>query len=98
MITPTIGRMVWYRPRPGEMVMNSGEQLCSAQICYVWDDTMVNLSVLSHDGWQSPRTSVPLWQGDADECPEGSCCWMPYQKGQAAKTEKLEEELAESTA
>jgi hypothetical protein len=37
-----------------------------------------------------PRTSVWLRQDD-DPPPTGMYCeWMPYQKGQAAKTEALE--------
>jgi hypothetical protein len=33
---------------------------------------------------------------DGDECPEGCCSWMPYQKGQAAKTDELPRRLQEN--
>jgi len=49
---------------------------------------MVNLSVSDSNGNQFGRTSVPLFDGTPEDCPEDSCCWMPYQKQQAAKEEK----------
>jgi hypothetical protein len=55
---------------------------------------MVNLSVVDHNGRQLGVTSVPLHQLE-NERPNGMYCeWMPYQQGQAAKTEALEAKLA----
>ena len=77
MIKPTIGRVVWY---------NAGEeQMNSAMVAYVHNDEMVNLAVNDENGVNYPCMDVPLFQGDAEDCPEGSCCWMPYQKKQAEK-------------
>jgi Phage protein (N4 Gp49/phage Sf6 gene 66) family len=51
---------------------------------------MVNLMVINPNGHCDVRTSVSLRQ-DGDPEPQGSYCeWMPYQKGQAAKAETLE--------
>lgn len=98
MITPTVGRVMWYKPYDHESNINDRAVPFVAHVCYVWQPDMINALVIDHQGNAVPHTSIPVWQGDFEDCPEGSCCWMPYQKGQAAKTEKLEEELAESTA
>lgn len=81
-ITPTIGRKVWFRPsymRSGMSVMNNNQPL-DATIVYVWNDRMVNLLVTDHVGITFPLTSVVLLQpGDT---PYGEYCeWMPYQQG-----------------
>jgi hypothetical protein len=56
----------------------------------VWSDTCVNLVVFNANGVPYNRTSVLLVQ-DANPVPGSQYCeWMPYQKGQAAKTEALE--------
>ena len=36
---------------------------------------------------------MPLWHGEGESPDHPHCEWMPYQKGQAAKTEQLEERL-----
>ena len=87
-IHPTIGRVVWYIPHDHENTAGNGDQPFSAMICYVWSEEMVNLSVNDANGNTIPRTSVPLFHGDYEDCPKGSCCWMPYQKSQAAKEAK----------
>lgn len=89
MISPTVGRVVLFWPSRG-----AGEpqvqQPYAATVAYVHSDIMVNLSVVDHNGKQFGATSVPLVQDDAP-APVGYYCeWMPYQKGQAAKTEALE--------
>lgn len=89
MIQPTIGRVVWYHP---PFVADSGinEKTFAALVCHVWSDTCVNLAVFDSNGVSSSETSVLLFQGDSER-PSGKYCeWMPYQKGQAAKTEALE--------
>ena len=91
MISPTVGRIVWYYP-PG--VSHEAAPL-AAIVAKVWSDTMVNLAVFRENGDAERQTSVLLLQGDSYGNPSGGgwCCWMPYQKGQAAKTEALEERL-----
>jgi len=93
-IEPTVGRVVWfYPPRDGQMALN-GSEPCPALIAYVWSDTMVNLAVFDHNGVSHSRTSVLLSE-DGKAPGNASMCWswMPYQKGQAAKTEALEKQL-----
>src|SRR6266481_1667828 len=100
MISPTVGRVVWYRPGPYDrsgstMTIHEDGQPLAAIVAYVWSDALVNLTVSDHNGTPHSRTSVTLHQGEG-ECPSSPYCeWMPYQKGQAAKTEQLETKLKE---
>lgn len=87
MIKPTIGRVVWYKDS------SISDQMMPALICYVWNDGMVNLAVHNGNGESFSKTSVPLFHGDAGNCPESVCCWMPYQKQQAESTKKRRELL-----
>ncbi len=94
MIKPTIGRVVWYYPH-GKTQVDAGEQPHAGIIAYVHSDTMLNIGYFDQNGVAESSTSVQLVQ-DGDLIPEsGFCCWMPYQKGQAAKTEALEAKLSE---
>jgi len=80
MISPTIGRQVWYwQATPVDDVQPE-----AATVCYVWNDYLVNLQVVSHFGEARPVHSVRLHQGDEPGLGQ-HCAWMPYQKGQAAK-------------
>jgi hypothetical protein len=91
MITPTVGRVVWFFPADhGEGLAFRVPQPLSASVAYVWNDRLINIGGFDADGHAFSRTSVPLLQDD-DLKPEGGfCAWMPYQKGQAAKYEALE--------
>lgn len=87
-ITPTIGRKVWFHPN-GATLLNGatfadfGAQPLDATVAYVWGDRMVNLQVIDHAGTPHPVTSVPLRQPD-DPAPVWFYCeWMPFQVGQA---------------
>lgn len=87
MITPTIGRMVWFWPVASDtqsnFVVHDRNQALSAQVVYVWNDRLVNLVVHDHAGNAHKFTSVPLRQPD-DERPQGFYCeWMPFQQAQA---------------
>jgi len=77
MITPTVGRVVWF--------YRDGVQH-AAIIAKVWNDRMVNLAVFDEAGRASNQTSVPLVQ-EGDTIPSGSyyAVWMPFQIGQAKK-------------
>ena len=87
MIEPTIGRVVWYHPVPGELGYGIGP--LAAIIVRVWSDYCVNLTVFDQNGDPHGKTSVALVQDD--EAPMyGYAEWMPYQKGQADKTEAME--------
>jgi hypothetical protein len=88
-ITPTVGRVVWvFRPND----TNDPKQPEAALIAYVWGDRLINVAGFDHSGQPFALTSLPLVQPDEPK-PEGNyAAWMPFQKGQAAKTEALEAE------
>lgn len=89
MIKPTIGRVVHFHPEPNVTH--------AAIVTYVWSATLVNLVHFDPNGVSHGITSVPLVQDEAQaENYHMYCEWMPYQKGQAAKTESLEKEIAET--
>jgi hypothetical protein len=90
MIKPTIGRVVWYHSENSK----PNDQPWAAIVCYVHSDTMVNLTVFDENGMRKAKTSVFLWQGEGDRPERYYAEWMPYQKGQAAKTEELEKKAA----
>jgi hypothetical protein len=90
MISPTVGRVVWFTPSADDTIVRNGTQPLAAIVTCVWSDTCVNLAVFDANGVATNRTSVLLIQDDAARPGGYFCEWMPYQKGQAAKTEALE--------
>lgn len=90
MIKPTVGRVVWFWPAGAKV-----EQPFAATIAYVHSDSMVNLSVIDANGNQFAATSITLVQENGGTTLP-YCCWMPYQQGQAAKTEALEAKLTDT--
>lgn len=98
MIKPTVGRVVWYTPSNDQRIKGEpDDQVCAAIITYVWSDTMVNLMVMTPNGAPYGVTSVDLVH-DGAKSGGRWCTWMPYQKGQAAKTEAAEAKLAAGAA
>lgn len=95
-IKPTVGRVVLFYPRGHQ----PNEQPHAAIIAHVWSDTCVNLAIFDANGQPYPpgHTSILLVQ-PGSEVPSGGnyCTWMPYQVGQAAKTEELEKKLADKS-
>lgn len=92
MIKPTVGRVVWfYVYVPGQ----GHKGPLAAHVCHVWSDTMINLMVIMENGIPRGQTSVHLRQEDTPVPASDYAEWMPYQKGQATKTEAMEKELAE---
>lgn len=82
MISPTIGRQVWYFPTMFERKL--GDQPFAATVVYVHSDRNVNLVVLGHRGETIVKEHVRLVQdGESAPTEKGHCEWMPYQKGQA---------------
>lgn len=77
------------------------DQIVPAMVVAVWGDTpicAVNLKLMldgADDYWVT-STSVEAEQPDGSHTP-GKYHWMPYQKGQAAKTEALEAKLEPSS-
>jgi hypothetical protein len=107
-ITPTVGRVVWFRPARDLLnaarfltyrIEPDGRPLFSAQVAFVHDDGRINVGFMDHAGNPGQYGPVSIWQeGDAPHAPDVAYCeWMPYQKGQAAKTEQLEKALDTST-
>lgn len=93
--TPTVGRIVHYTPHRTEPIAKGGGKL-AAIVTHVWSVNLVNLTVFDANGIPTGRTSVPLLQEGTPAPEQGFYCeWMPYQKGQAAKTEELEQKLAQ---
>lgn len=89
MISPTPGRVVWVR-NASDRALHQEDQPLAALVTYVHSDREVNLAVFDVTGAQHGVSNVQLVQ-DGDPVPEGIYAeWMPYQKGQAAKTEALE--------
>lgn len=99
MIEPTVGRIVHFRPgksAAGLRIQCDPKQPLAAIVTYVHGPRMVNLAVLDALGRHHALTSVRLRQDDdkgSDDEPFAE--WMPFQKGQAAKTEQLERHIAE---
>ncbi|MCA8326113.1 DUF2829 domain-containing protein [Burkholderia cepacia] len=98
MIEPTVGRVVHFRP--GKQAANlriqcDKTQPLAAIVTYVHGPRMVNLAVLDALGRHHALTSVKLLQDDdkgSDDEPFAE--WMPFQKGQAGKTEAAESALS----
>ena len=84
-ISPTVGRVVWFHEGAAGMFPGSDDTR-AAIVAHVWNDRMVNLAVFDANGNTHSRTSVPLLQpGDAIPTSGFYAEWMPYQIGQAAK-------------
>lgn len=89
MISPTVGRVVWFHPHVDAGRDPNGQPL-AAIVAKVIDDRKVNLTVSNADGSTFGAQHVTLLQdGDVLTDPtEPYAEWMPFQKGQAAKTEQ----------
>lgn len=92
MITPTIGRKVWFYPSEHDKAGAEGmrqytkETPLDATVTYVHGARMVNLFIVDHEGRTFRRTSVTLVQPE-EKPPVGYyCTWMPFQVGQAAQS------------
>lgn len=94
-ISPSVGRIVHYFPHKGDTELHTEPGPLAAVVCKVHSDTLVNLTVFGPTGLRHGRVNVPLVQPDM-ELPEGAyAAWMPFQVGQAQKTEQLQNALKE---
>lgn len=95
MITPTVGRVVWYY----EKALGSGP--LAAIIAGVHNSYWVNLMVLDVNGLSQSRTSVRLVQPDDEVQPgpdaDGYATWMPYQLKKGTGSESGEKEAGTQT-
>lgn len=99
-IDPTVGRVVWFHPATNSTKHGfEPNAICAAQIARVLPDGRLNLGVLDGNGAHHPMTEVPLIQ-ERETAPENGYWaeWMPYQRGQAERTEALEKELSSKSA
>lgn len=91
-IAPTVGRVIHYYPTADDngALPPPGQPLAGI-VASVWNDRCINITYFDANGNAWSKTSVPLVQDDDVTRPgAGYCAWMPYQKGQAAKTEELQ--------
>lgn len=97
MIAPTVGRVVWFTPGITADPRFDVKQPCAALVAYVHDERCVNLAWFDQMGLSREACSVPLLQDDDAKPEQGYfASWMPYQRGQAAKTEALEKQISGS--
>jgi hypothetical protein len=91
MIEPTVGRVLHVRQRPGNFDFNQPEV---ALICYVHSNVVINVAGFDAAGKPFAFERLQLVQEGDKVPPFPYAEWMPYQKGQAAKTEELERRVA----
>lgn len=99
-IEPTVGRVIWYYPFVSSyMAQQGGPGPRAAIVAHVHSTRLVNLAVFDMMGVAQGRQNVTLVQ-EGDKVPAAGdyCAWMPFQRGQAQKTEALERKLAGAKA
>lgn len=91
MIEPTVGRVVWvHRPDAPSLPHCQPEM---AWVVFVHGPRCVNVVGYDMNGEYFFLRSCQLLQDDDGPSTGVYAWWMPYQKGQAAKTEALEQRL-----
>lgn len=88
-IKPTPGRVVWYYPSTNDELTTLNDQPLAAHVAAVHADGAVNLAVLDAYGTWHRRQRVALHDSFDETSGGGYAAWMPYQLGQAAKTEAV---------
>lgn len=93
-IEPTVGRKLhFYSYENGQ---HAAVPL-SADLAAVNADGTINLMVISAEGFPGSRTGVQLVQEGEDVPLSHYATWIPYQRGQAAKTQEMEGKIAEQS-
>jgi hypothetical protein len=82
-IKPTVGRVLWYYETTGQV------EPFAAIVAKVHSESLINISYFDGEGKAQSRTSVLLLHEPSVETVGAHCRWMPYQLGQAAKTEQV---------
>ena len=80
MQTPTVGRVLLYRPLTSVPTL-PGTQPLAAIVTYVWSNTLVNLAVFNADGNCSGQTSVMLIAPNEPKPENGGYCFWPVFQG-----------------
>lgn len=84
MITPAVGRIVWYFRGEDDPGPSPEGQPLAAIVTHVHSDRLINLSVFDATGVPYSRCSVTLVQpGESPPTTGRFANWMPYQIGQA---------------
>lgn len=93
MITPTVGRVIWYRPGSNDDTMvlmgvdKAIPQPLAAFVIAVHPDGLINLHIIDSVGSTHTRYNVKILADhdavDHDSARYGYAQWMPYQIGQA---------------
>lgn len=88
MITPTIGRKIWFWPNQTNTACYTvldAAQAFDASVVFVAADDRVHIAFFDHTGVPFIRHDVPILQDDKP-LPVGTCycTWMPYQQSAAA--------------
>lgn len=91
MIKPTVGRVVWVQRSHN----NPSGAPQVGLITYVHDDVTVGVVGFDRHGDKFSFVSLPLFHGEGEAPAVDYCERMPYQKGQAAKTEALQGDIDE---
>lgn len=91
MIEPTVGRVVWVHRSIAPSLPHCQPE--SGQIVFVHGPRCVNVVGHDMDGHYFFLRSLQLLQDDDGPTSSDYAWWMPYQKGQAAKTEALEKQI-----
>ena len=95
MIQPTVGRIVYYHP-PFVPDSKANEVTHAAIIVQVHSDEYITLAVFNEAGSSYPALSVQLYQGEGVRPTGAYAEWMPYQIGQAAKTQQLQDAISKT--
>lgn len=80
-ITPTIGRIVWFKSKVGDIVKDEAPAI----VTRVFSDTCVNLTVFQDGGQPINASSVVMTEDFEASGQHNGWRWMPYQREQAAK-------------
>lgn len=97
MITPTVGRIVLFKPARGDSIcfetptqadpLWGDVETLAGMVAHVNKDGSINIAVADVFGNSHARQNVPLIQDDAYPDDGPFAFWMPYQKAQAAKAD-----------
>lgn len=96
-IIPTVGGsvLVYLNERTiRTKALDAGAEPCPALVTHVHSDRVINVAAFDRSGKPFALVALPLVQSE-EEPPEGACFagWMPFQVGQAKKTEAGFDEL-----